>query len=241
MRHFIILFVSILAVCFGAFSQDFNTSSGIVYADEILIVRAILDSNGLQEIAASEVCTEENNRLTAINLTNKKVGTNGISRLPPEIGKLTALRELRLANNSLKTLPDELANCTKLKFLDVGSNQLNPLPPIIGKLSSLEKLDIRYNGLTEFPEIVLGLSNLIHLHMWGNYLTSLPENLNKLTKLKELYLRDNRLTMLPHSITKMKSLIYIDYDYNKICKPYADVAAWLKLKDKKFTESQKCW
>jgi Leucine-rich repeat (LRR) protein len=240
MRRFIISFISVMALYSIAITQE-SATSGIIFADEILIVRAILDSNGLQNLATTDICTQENNRLVAINLTNKTPGSTGISKIPAEIGKLTALRELHLANNSLKTLPDELANCTSLKFLDIGSNQMNSLPPVIGKIASLEKLDIRYNGLTEFPEIVLGLNNLTYLHMWGNYVTSLPESLNRLTKLKELYLRDNRLTMLPHSIAKMKTLIYIDYDYNKICKPYADVAAWLKLKDKKFAESQKCW
>jgi hypothetical protein len=213
----------------------------LTFADEILVVRAMLDSNGFTDMATTDLCKAENNRMVVLDFTNKKAGTTGITRLMPSIGRLTALKELRLANNSLTTLPDELANCKSLVFLDIGSNQMTALPQVIGKLSSLEKLDIRYNGLTEFPEVVLELNNLWYLQMWGNYLTGLPESLGKLTKLKELYLKDNRLAMLPHSITKMKSLTYIDYNYNRICQPDPDVDAWFKKKDKDYKETQKCW
>lgn len=232
------LFSAILLI-YGSISAQL--ASSIMFPDEILIVRAILDSNGITDVNASEIAVEENNRMVSLNLTNRRVGTDGLKKLPGDIGKLTALRELRLANNSLSNLPDEMANLTSLIFLDLGSNGMSALPPVIGQIKSLEKIDIRYNAIEVFPEVLYELPNLWYLQMWGNYQTSLPESFGKLSKLKELYLKDNRLAMLPHAIVGIKSLVYIDYNYNRICAPYPDVDTWLKKKDKEYKESQKCW
>ena len=59
----------------------------------------------------------------------------GLTRLPPEIGQLTALRELRLS-----------------------SNQLSALPPEIGKLTALLELYLHDNPALAIPDPILGLT-----------------------------------------------------------------------------------
>jgi leucine-rich repeat protein SHOC2 len=42
-----------------------------------------------------------------------------LTKLPPEIGKLSNLQELSLGNNSLKILPPEIGLLANLKVLDL--------------------------------------------------------------------------------------------------------------------------
>src|SRR5688572_14901472 len=45
-----------------------------------------------------------------------------LTELPPEIGNLTNLEVLVLANNSLRSLPVEISNLTKLRQLTLSDN-----------------------------------------------------------------------------------------------------------------------
>ncbi len=63
---------------------------------------------------------------------------NYITFLPPEIRKLTNLRELYIVSNKLTSLPPEIGKLVNLEQLDVSYNQLTSLPSDIGKLVNLE-------------------------------------------------------------------------------------------------------
>ena len=54
----------------------------------------------------------------------------GLTTLPPEIGKLTNLNSLVLSGNQLTALPAEIGNLTSLTGLYVGGNSLPPCQPI---------------------------------------------------------------------------------------------------------------
>ena len=60
---------------------------------------------------------------------------NGLTALPPEIGQLTNLRELRLNRNRLTALPRELADLlVSGLLLQLEGNPLaDPLPELIGR------------------------------------------------------------------------------------------------------------
>ena len=68
-----------------------------------------------------------------------------MTKLPPEIGQLSALRAL-----------------------DLGQNQLACLPPEIGQLSASTSLFLQYNRLQALPEQLLQLSQLEDLTLHGN-------------------------------------------------------------------------
>ena len=76
----------------------------------------------------------------------------GLTRLPPEIGQLTALTQLRLYNNQLSSLPPELGQLTALTQLVLISNQLSSLPPEIGQLTALTWLYLGNNQLSSLPD-----------------------------------------------------------------------------------------
>ena len=55
-----------------------------------------------------------------------------LTRLPAEIGKLTALKSLYLSKNQLTSLPAEIGKLTALTTLSIAANHLTVLPPQIG-------------------------------------------------------------------------------------------------------------
>jgi len=63
----------------------------------------------------------------------------GLTTLPPEIGQLTALKVLGLADNQITTLPPELWSLTELEELYLSGNQLTALPP---EITSIPGIDI---------------------------------------------------------------------------------------------------
>jgi hypothetical protein len=216
---------------------------GMTYQEEMLVVRAILDSNGFGDISASAVATEDpkTGRMVKLDLANKEIAKDGLKRLPASIGQLSALRSLSLADNSLASIPSEIGNLTELRELDISNNDLTSVPPSIGNLANLQKLDLRNNEIESLPVELYNLKNLWYLQLWGNELTALSEALGNLTSLKEIYLKGNKLIMLPNAITKMPSLTYYDIQLNSLCKVTPQVEAWLRKKDKRYHEAQKCW
>ena len=65
-----------------------------------------------------------------------------ITRVPPEIGNLIALRELTLEANKIKSIPPAISNLKKLEKLDLSQNRLTRLPSEIGYLENLKSLNL---------------------------------------------------------------------------------------------------
>ena len=80
--------------------------------------------------------------------------------LPPEIGLLTNLENLRLVANNLKSIPREIGLLTNLRELDLSNNYLLSVPMEIELLTNLERLDLHNNLLQTFPINVKLLTNL---------------------------------------------------------------------------------
>ena len=98
----------------------------------------------------------------------------GLTTLPPEIGELTTLRDLRLSDNRLMTLPPEIGRLTALTTLELRNNQFKTLPPQICELIALRMLDLSGNFLvTLLPEMVR-LTALTELYLHFNWELDLP-------------------------------------------------------------------
>ena len=89
------LFIVIFALLSLSFSQN--------YSNDSLIVRTILDSNGLKKISVDRCSDSSGGRIIKLNLTGM-----GISSIPPEIGQLKKLKELTLESNRFTFLPPEI-------------------------------------------------------------------------------------------------------------------------------------
>src|SRR5210317_2626507 len=90
-----------------------------------LVFKAILDTNKTQMAFAVKATVEEG-RIVEFNFDNRN-----LTKLPPEIGKLSKLKGLLLGNNKFTSLPPEIGQLTALKRLIISGNQLTSLPPEI--------------------------------------------------------------------------------------------------------------
>jgi hypothetical protein len=134
----------------------------------------------------------------------------GLTRLPTEIGQLTALQQLHLGNNWLTTLPPEIGQLTALRQLYLGNNELTTLPPEIGQLAALQELDLgnspdnveSWGYLTSLPPEIGRLTALQMLHLERNQLTRLPTEIGQLTALEDLRLGGNRLRSPPRKVVR---------------------------------------
>lgn len=206
--------------------------------NDLKVVKSILGLNDI-ELDVEEIVKIRDGRVIELNLNNRDYSKEGITYLPKDIGKLTALRVLTINDNDLTTIPKEIYNLTKLTILEIKNNNLVSLPAGIRKLSSLQKLDLRNNEIEVLPREIGKLTSLVKLQLWGNELTQLPSTIGNLSSLRELYLRGNKLTGLPVNITKLR-LTYLDILDNHLCNLPAKVIKWLEKYDRDFKSLQFC-
>ena len=117
--------------------------------------------------------------------------------IPPELGKLINLTDMRLERNQLTgPIPPELGKLTRLTFLWLHENQLTgPISPGLSKLTKLTHFGLNRNQLAGAIPPELGqITNLTGLWLSGNELVGpIPPELGKLTNLTSLSLAENQL------------------------------------------------
>lgn len=129
-------------------------------------------------------------------------------------------------NNGLKSLPKEIGNLTKLEQLFIANGEIEELPDEISNLISCTDVEI-YNcpKLTEFPMAVTRMPNLALLNLANNKQWSSEEVLKGLKglatgpsreKIQILYLNQNNLEVVPRELKNMKKLGMMDFSSNKI-------------------------
>ncbi|MEK7950212.1 COR domain-containing protein [Luteolibacter soli] len=149
-------------------------------------------------------------------LTELLLNQNQLASLPSEIGGLTALTDLNLNYNRLSSLPPEFAELTELTDLHLFGNQLASLPPEIGKLSALAVFDLGKNQLASLPPELGKLTALTALSLNGNKLGALPPEIGKLAALQIFYVGNNRLTSLPPEIGRLAALTELYLSNNQL-------------------------
>ena len=141
-------------------------------------------------------------RIKPMDMVHGKL-CNGLTSLPAEIGRLTKLEQLFIANGELTELPAEIANLVSCTDLEL------------------------YNcpAMTKFPMALAQMPALITLNLANNTQWSADEVLNGLKaiaagpsaeKVQLLYLNQNNLEVIPKEIKKMKKLGLLDFASNKI-------------------------
>ena len=143
--------------------------------------------------------------------------------IPPEIGNLTALRELYLYNNQLSgPIPSEIGNLTALMTLYLYNNQLSgPIPPEIGNLAAVWGLNLSSNQLSGPipPEIGnLSAGRLLFLSLHNNQLSGpIPPEIGNITALSQLDLSSNQLSgPIPPEIGNLTALSRLDLSSNQL-------------------------
>ena len=128
---------------------------------------------------------------------------NGLKSLPKEIGKLTKLEQLFIANGELTSIPDEISNlvsCTDLEIYNC--SKMTSFPMAIAEMPSLVSLNLANNRQWSSEEVLKGFKAL----------ATGPSR----EKIQLLYFNENNLEVIPAEIKNMKKLGMIDFSYNKI-------------------------
>ena len=118
--------------------------------------------------------------------------------MPPELGNLAYLENLRLFDNEISgQIPSQLGNLANLEHLILFGNEITgQIPSELGNLTHLKRLFLWDNQLTgEIPRELGDLANLQRLDLRDNQLTGeVPAELQNLTNLKYIGLGGNQLT-----------------------------------------------
>ena len=169
-------------------------------------------------------------RVTILDLSRNSL----TGSIPPEIGQLPRLRQLRLGRNSLAgSIPPEIGHLTELSLLEIHSNSLTgPIPPEIGQLTMLQSLRLEVNSLSgpippEIGELTalqsvglafnslsgpippeLGQLTAVTLSLQGNFLSGpIPPEIGEMASLRFLLLRGNGLSgLVPDSVPRLPVL-----------------------------------
>lgn len=140
----------------------------------------ILSKNWSASTSSSNICNwvgvtcgAKHKRVTMLNLSY--MGLTGT--VPPQLGNLSFLVELRLRNNSFHgSLPVELTRLRRLKLISFGFNNLmkGEIPSWFGLFPKLETLNLYGNQFTgSLPNSIFNLSSLQILTLSNNQLSGI--------------------------------------------------------------------
>ena len=134
---------------------------------------------------------------------NHGTTTNGLLSLPPEIGNLTKLEQLFIANGEITSLPAEMAkliSCTDLELYNCP--KMTEFPMALAKMPELITANLANNRQWSSDEVLKGLKAI----------ATGPSA----EKIQLLYLLENNLEVIPKEIKNMKKLGLLDFASNKI-------------------------
>ena len=171
------------------------------------------------------VTADREGHVTVLDLRDNRLS----GELPPELGNLSRLRELRLGDNQLNgEIPPELGNLFNLEVLSLVRNRLSgSIPPSLGNLAFLKELGIWGNALNgEIPSTLANLSLLISFSVGVNELTGeIPSWLGDLPDLQSIHLSENQLTgAIPDNLAKLTKVRYFNVNRNRLT---GEIPSWL--------------
>jgi hypothetical protein len=149
------------------------------------------------------------------------ISGNGLVELPESIGKLKNLKVLEAENNDLVSLPASLAQCKNLEILRVSGNKIKSLAPL-NDANNLVTLVVDNNKLTTLDDFTIeAKERLVTLSARMNKITDAPPDLHQCTLLAEIFLKSNKIEELPGEWgeLKEKKVRAIELDDNPIADP----------------------
>ena len=176
-------------------------------------------------VTVGTVSSAEGKRVTALDLDSRRL--DGV--IPASLGRLSALRNLRLGFNRLTgTIPVELGRLTSLGTLLLNGNHLSGTIPVElaeigGTLTSLQLAGP--NPLPEgvglsgtIPPQLGNLTGLRHLNLSSNRLSGpIPPRLGLLVNLRWLTLNRNQLSgSIPTHLGQLRELTNLRLDDNQL-------------------------
>lgn len=179
------------------------------------------------ELKGIKIHQNEISKKGGISLKDVSSGnmTNGIKSLPKEIGKLTKLQQLYIANGHFEKLPDEIVSlkaCTDVEVYNCP--KMVKFPDALAKMPNIELLNIACNLQMPASEIMRGVELLANgnskdkiqiMYLGINNMTELPASFSNFIKLGKLDCSYNKITKIK-ALGKKVKLVQVSFDYNQI-------------------------
>jgi hypothetical protein len=197
-----------------------------IHPSDSAVVRAILDSNGLQAVPIDKIAKSDASwphKVVELSINNLKRNNMYFRLLTSRVCDLAELQKIDISNNVMMTqLPKEIGKLKHLSELVLRNNRISYLPPEIGALASLRKLDVSKNtfnsgsGFLSLPNEIGNLDSLEYLYVDTNNLTELTPGIGNCRILKILSVSGCKLKTLPGELAKCTSLQLINAQNNLI-------------------------
>ncbi len=189
----------------------------------------------LGNIGRCQILALENNMLTGPipseignlrRLQSFRAGSNILTSLPSELGRLTFMDTLSLFENEIKgTIPSEISRIRRLILLDLSDNAFTgTIPSQLGNLYDMrDRIDLSHNHLTGLLPPELGdLTRLRVLELHHNKLSGvIPLEIASLARVTTISLEANDLTgNLPLEVCDMFNQTYPSFSAD--CSEFVD-------------------
>ncbi|MEG1616185.1 MAG: DUF4458 domain-containing protein [Bacteroidales bacterium] len=147
--------------------------------------------------------------------------SNEITSIPEEIGKLTKMHTLFIANNYVTELPKSIATLTNLTDVEIYNVKLKKFPEVLNNLS-IASLNFSFNGTIPADEMLSGLNEFLRnakelqlIYLNNNALREFPENFRYASKISLIDMSFNYVSELPN-LDKAIAPVQLLMDNNKI-------------------------
>ena len=199
----------------------YSNSNNEVQVSEALLRRLFSEAQQLEVLEIKEVGIASFPELSVENKTLKVLvlRLNNLSKLPENIGSLSALQTIDIYN-PITEVPASLMNLKQLENLKFEGVEFTDFPEQVFALPKLKSLIISQfdtkNKIKVLPDNFDRLPLLEELSLRNAALSEVPASVGRLPKLENVYFNANNLTKLPQALAENPRLTYVNINDNPL-------------------------
>ena len=199
----------------------YSNSNNEVQVSEALLKRLFSEAQQLEVLEIKEVGIASFPELSVENKTLKVLvlRLNNLSKLPENIGSLSALQTIDIYN-PITEVPASLMNLKQLENLKFEGAEFTDFPEQVFALPKLKSLIISQfdtkNKIKVLPDNFDKLPLLEELSLRNAALSEVPASVGRLPKLENVYFNANNLTKLPQTLAENPRLTYVNINDNPL-------------------------
>ncbi|MFC2354910.1 MAG: leucine-rich repeat domain-containing protein [Capnocytophaga ochracea] len=199
----------------------YSNSNNEVQVSEALLRRLFNEAQQLEVLEIKEVGIASFPELSVENKTLKVLvlRLNNLSKLPENIGSLSALQTIDIYN-PITEVPASLMNLKQLENLKFEGAEFTDFPEQVFALPKLKSLIISQfdtkNKIKVLPDNFDRLPLLEELSLRNAALSEVPASVGRLPKLENVYFNANNLTKLPQALAENPRLTYVNINDNPL-------------------------
>ena len=199
----------------------YSNSSNEVQINEFLLKKLFSEAQQLEVLEIKEVGIASFPELSVENKTLKVLvlRLNNLSKLPENIGSLSALQTIDIYN-PITEVPASLMNLKQLENLKFEGAEFTDFPEQVFALPKLKSLIISQfdtkNKIKVLPDNFDKLPLLEELSLRNAALSEVPASVGRLPKLENVYFNANNLTKLPQALAENPRLTYVNINDNPL-------------------------